>query len=180
MVAVLVLGALNFPLDNWQRVAGTGKSASDRFLNVGMSGGLFEGLSWIRDNTDEDDVLAVNRHLKVEGRNPFLGYFYYSAFSERRVFLEDWTFAVRASDTGLGSPFPERLELNDAVFARADPWAIRALADGAGVRELLVDAHADRVSPRLSDRVRLVHSNPDVRVYTISPEPARADRECGR
>ena len=36
------------------------------------------------------------------------------------------------------------------------------------MRELVVDRAADKVSPRLADRVRLVHSNRDVSVYAIT------------
>ncbi len=63
----------------------------------GVTPDKYEGLRWIADNTDEDDVLAVNNHWN-DLTNVFPSYAYYSAFSGRRVYLEGWFYTAAAQE----------------------------------------------------------------------------------
>ena len=167
VAAVVILGGLDTPLDNGPRWLKDERPLYEAFVG-GMSGGLYEGLRWTRDHTGSDEVLAVNRGPADNPEAPASSrYFYYSAFSERRVFLEDWSFATKTYDVGARDPFPERVRLNQAVFERADPKAIRTLVRDYGVTHLLVDKHVPGVSPLLAQRGRLVFSNRAVAVYAL-------------
>ncbi len=96
------------------------------------------------------------------------------------MFLEDWSFGTSAIDKGARDPFPERVRLNNAVFAHADPGAMRTLANGYGVTHLIVDKAVGGVSPLLAHRTRLVFANREVAVYALPKAgPARRARSLG-
>jgi hypothetical protein len=145
----------------------------------GLTSGLLRGLNWVRTNTPTNAVLGVNNY-RDGSLYWFYGWsipddFYYSAFAERRVFLEGWIYAQRSFELGekqvfygRRTPYPRRRALNDAVFQRSDRGALRTLAKRYGVTYLLVDRiHDDRVSPRLSQLAELAYANPDVAVYRV-------------
>ena len=74
---------------------------------------LYGAMAWIRDNTPEDAVIAVNNEEGLE--------FGYAAFTERRTFLGGWAYSDKASlrtSSDLEgieeNPFPDRLALNEA------------------------------------------------------------------
>ena len=180
-VVVVAIGALDIPLDQ-------GPNAVDRLRSgapfhnayeTGLSRGLYQGLSWIRTNTSTDAVLAVNNYRERNAHYYGATYFYYSAFSERRVFLEGWLFTV-ASWNILGEdaltskrvPFPERYRLNEAVFKRADPNALNVLVRDYGVRYLVADKVQGTFTPALSRLGRVAFDNPAVTVYAVGPARA--------
>jgi hypothetical protein len=153
----------------------------------GLTAGLLRGLEWIRDHTADSDVIAVNNY---RDGSLYWGYgwkvpddYYYSALTERRVFLEGWVYAQRAFDLGerdvfLGRklPFPGRLLLNEAVFERRDRSALRTLARGYGVRYLLVDRVHNGNSSALNGIARPVFANPDVNIYAVGRRSLPAGR----
>jgi hypothetical protein len=176
VVAIAVPGALDVPLDQ-------GPDAIDRlqdgspFFNAGETGlnaGLYDGLAWIRDNTGEDTVIAVNNHEERNGGVVLPTFVYYGAFAERRVFLQGWLFTATAwrlggEDVREGRkvPFPERLRLNRAVFERGDADALRVLVEEHGVGFLVDDRLQGRSSPALAGLGRVVFRNPSVVVYDV-------------
>jgi hypothetical protein len=134
---------------------------------------LYRALTWIRNNTPADSVLAVNNQATVTG--PFE--FDYSAFSERRVFLEGWGYSARLRDvgyteiaTGQVNPFVARLRLNEAAFMRGDRRALRIMIDRYGVRYLVVDRiNGYPADIQALDRIgRIVHQAPGVLVLELS------------
>jgi hypothetical protein len=179
VTAALLFGVVDTPLDWFPTLitdAAAGKPAY-RQDYAGLTSGLYRGLTWIRDNTSPDAVLVVNNHsLYPDVRDS--KYFYYSAFAQRRVVLESWDYSERTikagnfSLPGWKSPFPERLRLSRAVFQRADPLAIRALARRFGARYLVADKVHGQVTPLLAARVGLVYSSGDLDVYKIGKPPA--------
>ena len=105
-------------------------------------------MAWIRDNTPEDAVIAVNNAEALE--------FGYAAFSERRTFLGGWAYSLPVREGGYEAvkhglhdgcgadlagrgAVPARCALNDDAFEDADPQAISELEDDYGVRYLVVD-----------------------------------------
>jgi hypothetical protein len=100
-------------------------------------------LDWIRDETPDDSVVAVNNQWIDPGNQAPLE-FIYSAFTERRVFLEGWGYSQRTRELGLtgtaggANPFQDRLDLNEAAFD-GDAHALETLARDYGVRYLIVD-----------------------------------------
>ena len=138
----------------------------------GLTSGLYEGLTWIRDNTRAVDVLVVNNHsLQPDGRDS--KYFYYSAFGERRVVLESWDYTSQTAARGSFSlpaeltPFPERLAVSNAVFRDGNERAARMLARDYGARYFVDDKVHGTATPAFTRLFPVVFSNDDVDVYDI-------------
>jgi hypothetical protein len=180
----MAIGALDVPLDQ-------GPNAIDRLRSgasfhdakeTGLSRDLYQGLTWIRRNTSTNAVLAVNNYRERNVAYGAATYFYYSAFAERRVFLEGWLFTVAAWNilgekalTSKRIPFPTRYRLNEAVFKRADANALRVLVRQYGVRYLVADKVQGTFTPALARLGRVAYNNPAVTVFAVGP----ARREYG-
>jgi hypothetical protein len=181
VAATLVLAVLDVPLDWFPHLIGNtvaGKAVYSR-ENRGLTAGLYQGLTWVRGHTDPNAVLVVNNHSAwPDSRDS--KYFYYSAFAERRVVLESWDYTEETTRRGFFSlpswltPFPQRLQLSDAVFRHADEIAIRTLARSYGARYLLADKIHGPNSPFLGSKVQRVFSNGDLDVYAIGRRPPSA------
>ncbi|NUS72272.1 MAG: hypothetical protein HOQ05_02585 [Corynebacteriales bacterium] len=165
------------------------------------SPGLRQALRWVRDNTPQDTIIAVNNHCLVTRlvsrqiqRWNGVEYardevctdtrvFYYSGLSERRVYLETWTYTDESlamalehmdkSHFAMGTPFPERTKLNDEAFSNPTPEGLRKLYD-AGVRYLVADTRPafnrdlpNNASPRLAEFAPIVLQNKDATVYKL-------------
>jgi hypothetical protein len=183
VVGFATVGALDIPLDQ-------GPDAVNRiqqnqpFYNAGQTGlnrGLYEGLTWIRKNTSPDAVLAVNNYLERNGGFALPVFVYYSAFAERRVFLEGWLFTATSwkivganALTSRKVPFPGRLRLNRAVFERADARALRVLVRDYGVRYLVDDRLQGDSSPALGRLGRMAYMNSSVIIYAVGPAQRHA------
>jgi hypothetical protein len=142
----------------------------------GLTPSLFRALVWVREHTPADSGLAVNNYELYTiygGRALFApAYYYYSAFAERRVFLEGWLYSQRAFDLGetrvlFGRriPFPGRVRLNARVFAMGDRSALCTLERQFGVRYLLVDRTRATATPLLVQLGQKVYGNRSVIVY---------------
>ena len=170
-LAVVAVGALATPFD-YLRPALADLSGESGSLGKQMSPGLYSGLDWIRENTPDDAVVAVNNQWTDEANTVPLE-FIYSAFTERRVFLEGWGYSQRTRELGLDSaenPFSDRLELNTAAFAKADRRAIETLASTYGVDYLVVDT-ANGIPADLDGLSRFgetVYENPEVVVIELN------------
>lgn len=142
---------------------------------------LAQGLTWVRDHTAPSAVLAVNNlydtEIKYEGEQRAY-YFYYPAFTERRVFLSSWMYTTRTMQIGHAKvkkqkiqPFPERYSLNQRLFQQADQRALDIIRRDYGVQYLLVDKIHGTVHPQLaqmlSSQTRRVFSNSDIDIYEV-------------
>ena len=142
--ALLGVGALATPFDNLKPALRSGSGAQVS-LGKTMSPDLYRALSWIRDQTPSDSIVAVNNQW-IDPANTVPLEFTYSAFAERRVFLEGWGYSQRTRELGFDkllsglNPFADRLELNRAALGEADPAALEKLAESYGVDYLIVDA----------------------------------------
>jgi hypothetical protein len=153
----------------FRRPVGTPDSA----LNPGLTSPLYKGLMWVREHTNRCDVLAVNSHYREGSVDS--DYLYYSAFTERRVFLESWL--VTPAGLNGGQPFPGRFALNSMATLHGSPAALRELAR-LGVRYVLIDkTHEGRVQEPASAS-RLVFRNSALDVYRL-PAPAGSDTASG-
>jgi hypothetical protein len=172
VAATIVLGVLNTPLDWFPHLidrTADGKPPYDQSFR-GLTAGLYDGLLWIRNNSNTNAVLVVNNHsLTPDNRDS--KYFYYSAFAQRRVVLESWDYTPQAAASGLFSldaqhtPFFRRLTLSQAVFRTADENAIRTLRRGYHARYLVVDKVHGQGAPNLATQAQHVFGNGDIDVY---------------
>ena len=166
-IAVILVGALDTPLKRIRPALRAASTDSGR-----VTPEVYEALEWIRDETPESAVIAVNNQLTELGPYEFD----YGAFSERRVFLAGWGYSGQYLDQAPGTassttdnPYLERLALNEAAFARADAGALAALAEDYGVRYLVVDevygGEADTAA--LGRAATPVYAAPGISVYEL-------------
>ena len=190
VITALTATALNIPIDVVPELRARYAAGLPLHEQGDITPDFYRGLTWIRENTGVDDVVAVN----IQRSRAYLPWgpgaekapdnFNISAFAERRVFYEGTLYTAEAFRLNVISvelgdviPYPERKALNDAVFYSADGNALRRLARAYGVRYLIVDKlHAPQASkvPRLAVvgtaavRVtRLVFSNRAIDVYLV-------------
>jgi len=138
--------------------------------DYGMTTVLYQGLVWVRNHTSRCDVLAVSNHRT--GPPPAQSvYFYYSAFTERRVFLESWYYTPRGAD--VAQPYPARYALETEATEHGSPSALRRLARD-GVDYVLIDRLHGGGAPEPSSASQLVFENPALAVYRLNgSRPAR-------
>jgi hypothetical protein len=170
--AVVAVGTLDTPIDSlYGAVSGSRLTVPGKRLTPE----LYRALSWIRDETPTGAAIAVNNQWKDSANTVPLA-FDYSAFSERRIFLEGWLYSQRYLDEAPENvdvryfrPFPERSSLNRLAFARGDPSALRTMERRYGVRYLLVDdVNGYRVDRRALARLaRTVYRAPGVEVLVL-------------
>lgn len=144
-------------------------AASGSDTDRGITADLLKGLLWVRDHTSPSAVIAVNNHeLGGDGGS---NYYYYSAFTERRVFLESWEETPQGyrylSLGRSGSPFPRLLAINNAALLRGSRAAISLLHDRYGVRYIVIDRLHGPASAKLARLAHLVYENPAVAVFRI-------------
>jgi hypothetical protein len=137
----------------------------------GLTPGLVVALDWLRNNTPITAVIAVSNHwidpAETDGR-----YYYYSAFSEREVFVEPYNPLEYGLDfpplTPAFAAYQYRARLNDAVFDDADVAALRILTQQYDVRFLLVDRLHHNANPELLTLGRVVFSDQDATILAVS------------
>jgi hypothetical protein len=147
--------------------------------NLTFTKGIYEGLVWVRENTPEEAVIAVNNgHSQPKvARNCA-----YTAFSERRAMLEcEYGAMANGAYPPLAAlrsrrathPYERRFLLNERIFRRGDPDAIRAAHERYGVDYLVLDrrfAYHPGSIAALDRAARRVYEGPQVIVYAVELE----------
>ena len=80
--------------------------------------GEIDGIAWIRENTDENALLAINDH------SPANKLYYYSAFTERRFYLESYVYAANSGKTV--KDLESQAQINEKLFTGTDSSEIAA------------------------------------------------------
>jgi hypothetical protein len=168
LIPVLAAAALTSPLLSYPSVKAvvSGKPiANGRTVIVP---GLLTALYWLRDHSSVNAVFAVNNHW-VDPTRTYGKFYYYTAFSERQAFIEAYNpYPIPPGPgTPAGANFIYRMQLNDEVFNRADPSALKILTEQYGVRFLLIDR---TLGPYISTVLGLGHvvfSNQDADIVAV-------------
>lgn len=132
-----------------------------------------EAMEWLRENTPEDAVVAVNRYYHnsrtVRSVQPIPNdrarYYYYDAYGERQAFLSAWAYMPRSA--GMQEMLRERLAVNEALF---DPMCAnrREIMEANGISYLVASAEAG-TGMNLPDRdLTCVFRNRDIAIYTLN------------
>jgi hypothetical protein len=116
-------------------------------------------------------VVAVSNHWvnpqKTDARE-----YYYSAFSEREIFVEAYDPARFGITPGVtiaaDRNFAYRQRLNDAVFNQADAAALAILTRQYGVRYLFIDRIHGTVDPDVLHLGRVVFTNQDAIIVEVA------------
>ena len=132
----------------------------------GLTPDLLAALQWLRAHSSVDDVIAVSNHW-LDAADTNGRYYYYSAFSDRQVFIEGYDpvrYEITTSwSSAEGADFEARELLNDAVFRDADAAALQTMVQKYSVRFLLVDtadADSDDDNPAVLNLGTVVFANP--------------------
>ncbi len=157
----------------WKTITRQRIAPTDSASHYGLTSSLYTGLIWVRDHTSRCDVLAVSNHFSGPGGvEP--DYVYYSAFTERRIFLESWLYTPAGT---LGrEPFPGRLALNNLAVS-GSPKALRELALD-GVSYVLIDKRHGGGAPEPPSVSRLVFENSALDVYRLFAPRDSARPRC--
>jgi hypothetical protein len=174
LITLLGAAALDAPLDVFPHLIHESRKGTLYVHGgTGLTTDLYRGLRWIRANSSSRDVIAVSNY-SVNSDDQEFDDVYYSAFAERRTFLEGWAYTMKTLKHGPGyrlrrsnCPFSRRLRLNDAVFQRGDRKALRTIVRDYGVRYLVVDRVHGGDPARVASLGRRVFSNPAVAVFAV-------------
>jgi hypothetical protein len=136
----------------------------------GLTPSILSALQWLQTHSSVDAVIAVNNHWvnpqKTDARD-----YYYSAFSERQVFVEAYDSTRFGIAIGLASAaernFTYRQRLNDEVFNAADAAALRILTTQYSVRFLFVDRIHGSVDPAVVQLGHVVYSNDQATIIAV-------------
>ena len=129
-----------------------------------LTAGELEAMEWIRDHTPKDSVLAVDRQSLRSGgvtSEDDCRFFYYSAFSERSVYLEGFSYSD--ADSGL---IEERLAVNNRIY-KATGSDFREAVREAGVDYIVVTKRLAEAAGGLEGAVKPVFSNEDIEIYEV-------------
>ncbi|MGA7988072.1 MAG: hypothetical protein WCB51_06700 [Candidatus Dormiibacterota bacterium] len=136
----------------------------------GLTPGLLTALSWMRDHTPPGSVFAVSNHwinpAETDGRS-----YYYSAFSEREVFIEAYDPARFGIISGVNTPtarlFAHRQRLNDEVFDDADVQALDILTQQYSVSFLFIDTDHGYTNPSVVQLGHIVFRNQEATIVAV-------------
>ena len=132
-----------------------------------------EAMEWLRENTPEDAVVAVNRYYHnsraVRSVQPIPNdrarYYYYDAYGERQAFLGSWAYMSRTAR--MQEMLRKRLAVNEALF---DPMCAnrREIMEANGISYLIASAEAG-TGMYLPDRdLTCVFRNRDITIYMLN------------
>lgn len=136
----------------------------------GLTPDVLAALRWLENHTSVDIVFAVSNHW-IDPDDQDGRYYYYSAFSERQVFVEGYDANRYQINTSLttkeGADYARRKALNDDVFNSADTNALGVLTKQYSVRFLFIDrVHAD-AAPAVLQLGTVVFSNADAIIVAV-------------
>lgn len=142
----------------------------------GLTPEVYEGSIWIRENIDDDAVLAISNQATAEGQDIVALHTEIPAFAERRAFYEGWLWSLRSAKVGFEDvaegreqPYPDRARLERAVYERGSLDALRQMQDRYGVTHLVLDRTTGRLPARVREAGRTVFANDGIEVIELAP-----------
>jgi len=136
----------------------------------GLSLELGQAPRWLRDNSDPDDVIAVDNQITTtsltdtsDGANRFA---YYAAYAERRTYLGGFGYSSQAVATSDNVyQFPERREVNETIFDPEDCEELRSAVEEGGVSFAFHDGFNQDEPDRLGLFLNPVFENGSATIY---------------
>ena len=132
-----------------------------------------ESMTWLKENTPKDAVIAVNRHYynsqRIQSLQPLLndrdpGYYFCSVFGERKMFIGSWMHMI--GDQRTQNKLRERLVVNDALF---NPQCAnrREIMEANGISYLVAFAEAGTGMDLPDKDLDCVFRNQDAAIYAL-------------
>jgi hypothetical protein len=123
----------------------------------------YEAMRWISRNTDKDALFATNARYVVPDNLFSTRHFYYSAYSERRFYLEGADYSSIANDS---EKLGQMTSINDTLFGTDDGLRIKT-AEENGIDYIVVSKRL-LPDPRFGgEGLEQVFSNRDVVIYNV-------------
>jgi hypothetical protein len=170
LIPLLAAAALTQPLLLYPTVRGDIDGVPSSPTPTVLVPGLLTALRWMRSHTPVDAVFAVNNHW-LDPRRTNGKYYYYTAFSERQIFIEAYDPIRYGITPGIATPtaaiFAYRQQVNDAVFNHADVAALRTMTQEYSVRFLFIDRLHGTFDPAVLTLGHLVYSNQDATIIAV-------------
>lgn len=151
----LVADVAYFCYDDYKQNAIYYSEAGDRPDLV--SEGTMEAYLWLRDNTSEDSLVAVDRFSEELDYRSI--YFYCSAFSERQCYLEGYDYSD-VTDKQV-----EAMRSINEKFYHWDPTVANIAMEVNGIDYLVVTKMGHPDYKRTSKKLIEVFRNDDVKIY---------------
>ena len=117
--------------------------------------GEADGIAWIRENTDENALFAVN-DCHMGGKD-----YYYSAFTERRFFLESYGYSKNSGMTEADLKW--QVMTNDQLFVSENSPVI---AKNLGIDYFIFYDTSGEIPEILEKNYKLCFSNECLRIYS--------------
>ncbi|MGR6835328.1 hypothetical protein [Syntrophomonas erecta] len=121
---------------------------------------VYQALTYIKDNTATDILLASYRSFWLNEDDS--RFFYYSAFSQRRVLVEGWQYmSPQYQEEAL-----KRYQDMKTLFSTRDCYRARAIINSYGLDYILVDKkHGQRLRFKQKNLVEKVFENKEMAIY---------------
>ena len=125
---------------------------------------IYEGLSYLRENTDRDAIIASHRSYIYFEDNP--QFFYYSAFSERRMVVEGWKYMSR--------PYQQEAQRRDAdmatLYTTRDTDIAASILDKYAIDYLIVEKQLkEQLGFDTYKLMTLGFQNSEMEIYQVNP-----------
>ena len=153
--AFLVIDIAYFCYDDFKQEEIYESEAGDRQDLV--SADTMDAYLWLRDNTDEDSLIAVDRFTEDLDYRSI--YFYCSAFSERQCYIEGYDYSDITE-----KQIEAMLSINEKFYSE-DTAVAEAAMEMSGIDYLVVTKLNHPNYKSSSTKLKLVYTNDDVSIY---------------
>ena len=125
----------------------------------------YEGMKWLDNNTDANSIIATDRHfIGRQQTDAYSRSFYYSAFSNRQIFLEGWSYTYPSKE--IQDIIKHKYEINSKIFSKAEESRSKIMREN-GIDYLILSRVTDSDIKINDKNLVKVFSNRDLRIYKL-------------
>jgi len=122
-------------------------------------------LTWLRNNSDEDDIIATNRYC-IPDEDPCIKKWYLvSAISRRRVLAEGFGYGLPVGDGVTGAI---KRSLNSSEFGRKPTQHLWQYLTTSNVKWFVVDSAAGRTTDSWEPFAKVVFQNSEMKILMLA------------
>jgi hypothetical protein len=122
-------------------------------------------LTWLRNNSDEDDIIATNRYC-IPYIDPCIKKWYLvSAISRRRVLAEGFGYGLPVGD---GATDAIKRSLNSSEFGRKPNQHLWQYLTSSNVKWFVVDSAAGRTTDSWEPFAKVVFQNSEMKILKLA------------
>ncbi len=118
-----------------------------------------EGYSWLCENTDDDCIIATDRYSEKQNRKDI--FFYMSAFAERQIFLEGYSYS------DISDEISDEMKTINASFYSDNAGIAKEALKKHGIDYLVVSTIENPDYIADDSILELVYGNEDMKIYKV-------------